>query len=183
MDVLQAIQVLESDIRFKSLVPLLQNALTKETPQQSPNALETFKTRVCVYTDGACSGNPGRGGWGVYFESGETYSGCEASTTNNRMELTAAIIALENAPKDVHLTIFTDSQYVKRGISEWSVKWKANGWKTASGGVVKNKDLWKRLNDLCESYPGQLQWKWVKGHSGDVGNTRADDLAVKAMNR
>ena len=98
------------------------------------------------------------------------------------MELTAAIVALEKAPKDVALTLFTDSQYVKKGVSDWSHKWKANGWKTASGGVVKNQDLWKKLTNLCESHTGSVQWEWVKGHSGDVGNTRADELAVKAMN-
>ena len=97
-------------------------------------------------------------------------------------QLHEKIAALEKAPKNVALTLFTDSQYVKKGVSDWSHKWKANGWKTASGGVVKNQDLWKKLTNLCESHPGSVQWEWVKGHSGDVGNTRADELAVKAMN-
>jgi len=183
MDVSKAIKVLSSDPRFKSVIPILHQLCGEDEEPPPRKILKTSpKVVITVYTDGACSGNPGPGGWGVYFESsGETHSGGEDSTTNNRMELTAAIVALEKTAPHVDLTVFTDSQYVKKGITEWSPKWKANGWKTASGGVVKNQDLWKQLSDACESHTGTLSWEWVKGHSGDAGNARADELAVSAM--
>jgi ribonuclease HI len=145
-------------------------------------------THVQVYTDGACSGNPGPGGWGVHFvPSDETdivreYSGGEPHTTNNRMELMATIIALEKAPDGVELTIFTDSKYVQQGITKWIVNWKANGWKTSARKPVMNQDLWQRLDELHGSTKFKaVIWSWVKGHAKIAGNERADRLAVQAL--
>jgi ribonuclease HI len=133
---------------------------------------------VIIYTDGACRGNPGPGGWGVVLRfkgsSKELYGG-EVNTTNNRMELTATIKALEALKKPCSIQIYSDSKYVLQGITEWMCNWKKRGWKTVSKAPVKNEDLWRRLDDLSE--PHQIEWKWVKGHSGDSGNDRADALA------
>lgn len=133
---------------------------------------------VIIYTDGACRGNPGPGGWGVVLQykgnAKELYGG-EANTTNNRMELTATIKALEALSKPCSIQIYSDSKYVLQGITEWMVNWKKRGWKTASKAPVKNEDLWRRLDAVTESH--QIEWKWVKGHSGDTGNDRADELA------
>jgi ribonuclease HI len=133
---------------------------------------------VIIYTDGACRGNPGPGGWGVVLRfkgsSKELYGG-ELNTTNNRMELTATIKALEALKKPCSIQIYSDSKYVLQGITEWMCNWKKRGWKTVSKAPVKNEDLWRRLDDLSE--PHQIEWKWVKGHSGDSGNDRADALA------
>ncbi len=140
-----------------------------------------------IYTDGACSGNPGPGGWGVLLICGEhekELCGGEAQTTNNRMELMAVIRALEALKRPVTARIHTDSQYVQRGISEWIHAWKKNGWKTSAKQPVKNADLWQRLDTLAASHC--LQWLWVKGHAGHPGNERADALArrgaASAMN-
>lgn len=137
---------------------------------------------VELFTDGGCRGNPGPGGWGALLRFGkhekELY-GYESETTNNRMELMAAIAGLEtlNTPCKVLLT--TDSQYVRQGITSWISNWKAKGWKTAAKKPVKNKDLWIRLDEACDKH--DVEWHWVKGHSGHAENERADELANKAM--
>ncbi len=131
-----------------------------------------------VYTDGACSGNPGPGGWGVYIVDGEGVRelfGGEAETTNNRMEMRAVIEALQAIDAETPIILYTDSQYVKNGISSWIHGWKRNGWKTASRKPVKNKDMWLALDDL--STGRSIDWRWVKGHAGDEGNEKADELA------
>lgn len=136
-----------------------------------------------IYTDGACSGNPGPGGWGVVIIDKDNnqinISGKEKNTTNNRMELMAPIIALKKIKSKSNVIIFTDSTYVKNGITEWIKKWEKNGWKNSNKKPVKNKDLWVRLNELCQK--NNVAWKWVKGHSGDKYNVLADGLATKAI--
>ena len=142
---------------------------------------------IFAYTDGACSGNPGPGGWGVILQAKEDHNiikerelyGGELETTNNRMELMAAISSLENLEKPTKLTIITDSNYVKGGVTDWINNWKKNNWKTANKKDVKNIDLWKRL-DLARS-KHQVTWEWVKGHSGQEENERADALARAGM--
>lgn len=141
-----------------------------------------MSSEVTIWTDGACSGNPGPGGWGAILTFGEHEKelfGGEASTTNNRMELLAAIEALEalNRPCAVHL--FTDSNYLKGGITGWISSWKRNGWRTADRKPVKNIELWQRLDEAAK--PHNIDWRWVKGHAGDVMNERADALARKGM--
>ncbi|WP_159943475.1 MULTISPECIES: ribonuclease HI [unclassified Nocardiopsis] len=134
--------------------------------------------RVVIYTDGACSGNPGPGGWGVWLRYGghekELYGG-EPQTTNNRMELMAAIRALESLTKPVPVLVHTDSSYVRNGITSWVANWKRRGWRTADKKPVKNVDLWQRLDEVASRY--EVEWRWVRGHSGDEGNERADELA------
>ena len=134
--------------------------------------------KVIIYTDGACRGNPGPGGWGVVLKYRdkvkELYDG-ETETTNNRMELMAAIKALESLNKPSTIRLNTDSQYVLKGITEWLENWKKRGWKTAAKKPVKNEDLWRRLDAAIEQH--DIDWVWVKGHSGDTGNDRADLLA------
>ena len=136
-----------------------------------------------VYTDGACSGNPGPGGWGaVIFDkenNQKNISGNEKNTTNNRMELLAAIMALKKIKSNSQITIYTDSTYVKNGITEWMFNWKKNDWKTASKKPVKNKDLWIKLDKLCEK--NKVSWKWVKGHGTNKYNNLADQLATSAI--
>lgn len=138
--------------------------------------------QVTIYTDGACKGNPGPGGWGAVLESGEHRKelfGGEPNTTNNRMELTAAIEALKllNQPCKVALT--TDSQYVRKGITEWLKGWKRNGWKTSTKKPVKNAELWQQLDEQTQRH--EIEWHWVKGHSGHPGNELADDLANRGV--
>lgn len=134
--------------------------------------------KVIIYTDGACRGNPGPGGWGAILNYKgvvkELYGG-EMETTNNRMELTAAIQGLEALQKQCNVVLNTDSKYVLQGITEWLPNWKKRGWKTAGNKPVKNEDLWRRL-DAARS-PHAIEWKWVKGHSGHKDNDRADELA------
>ncbi len=133
---------------------------------------------VIIYTDGACKGNPGPGGWGVLLTAGENrreMCGGELNTTNNRMELTAAIEALRVLNRRARVRLFTDSSYVKQGIETWIHGWKKNGWKTADKKPVKNADLWQAL-DLVAAQQ-DVEWRWVKGHSGDPGNDRADELS------
>ncbi|CDO60441.1 Ribonuclease HI [Candidatus Phaeomarinobacter ectocarpi] len=135
-------------------------------------------TRVDVYTDGACSGNPGPGGWGAILTSGENereISGGEADTTNNRMELMAAIMALETMKRPVEVHLHTDSTYVRDGITKWIHGWKKNGWRTAAKKPVKNADLWQRLEEAASRHT--VEWHWVKGHAGHPQNERADELA------
>ena len=137
---------------------------------------------VEIYTDGACRGNPGPGGWGALLSSGEhekELSGADPQTTNNRMELTAVIRALESLKRPTEARIFTDSEYVRRGITEWVKNWKARGWKTADRKPVKNQDLWERLDALAAGH--KIEWRWVKGHSGVPGNERVDRLANQAI--
>ena len=139
-------------------------------------------TPVVIYTDGACKGNPGPGGWGVVLRSGahtkEMFGG-EANTTNNRMELMAVIQALNALKRPCEVVVHTDSQYVQKGISEWIHGWKARGWKTASKAPVKNEDLWRALDE--EAGRHQIKWLWVKGHAGHVENERADALARRGV--
>jgi ribonuclease HI len=137
--------------------------------------------RVTIATDGACKGNPGPGGWGVVIRSGgreKELSGGETLTTNNRMELTAAIMALNALTRPCHVTLSTDSNYVKDGITKWIHGWQRNGWRTADRKPVKNAELWQALIDATA--PHRIDWKWVKGHSGDPDNERADQLASDA---
>lgn len=137
---------------------------------------------VHIYTDGGCRGNPGIGGWGavlIYGDSEKELYGFEEETTNNRMELMAAIRSLEIITRPSNIILTTDSQYVRQGILEWMEGWKKRGWKTAARKPVKNKDLWERLDEATKKHT--IQWEWVKGHSGHPGNERADDLANRAM--
>lgn len=134
-----------------------------------------------IYTDGACLGNPGPGGWGAllrYRETERELSGAEPQTTNNRMELMAAIMALETLTEACRVDLHTDSQYVRQGITEWLRNWVRRGWKTAAGGAVKNQDLWQRLQQASERHT--IEWHWVKGHSGHPENERVDALATAA---
>ena len=143
--------------------------------------------KLYAFTDGACSGNPGPGGWGALLQAkdGETVvkerelSGGEADTTNNRMELMAAIEALNALERASEITVVTDSAYVKGGITEWMDGWKARGWKTASKSPVKNEDLWRALDEAAARH--SVTWEWVKGHAGHPENERADELARKGM--
>ncbi len=139
---------------------------------------------IDIYTDGACSGNPGPGGWGVLIlNDGEENELCggENETTNNRMEMMAAIKALQQMPAGEAVTLHTDSTYVMKGITEWIKGWKARGWKNAAKKPVKNKDLWLDLDELVSTR--DVTWKWVKGHAGDPGNERADALANQGMDQ
>ena len=137
---------------------------------------------VIIHADGGCRGNPGPGGWGALLQAGDREKelwGSEPATTNNRMELTAAIRALEVLKKPSTVHLHTDSQYLQKGISEWIRNWKRNGWRTADRQPVKNADLWQRLDELAARH--QIKWCWVKGHAGHAGNERADALANRAM--
>lgn len=143
---------------------------------------ENNATAVELYTDGACRGNPGPGGWGVlmhYRDHEKELHGGEPNTTNNRMELMAAIQALESLTRPCAVKLYTDSKYVMQGITEWIDNWKAKGWKTAARKPVKNVDLWQRLDQARQRH--QVEWIWVKGHSGHDGNERADELANRGI--
>ncbi len=138
--------------------------------------------KVDVFTDGACSGNPGPGGWGAILRAGgqeKELSGGERHTTNNRMELMAAIRALEALTKPSAITVHTDSRYVMDGVTQWLPRWKKSGWKTADKKPVKNEDLWRKLDEACARH--QVHWRWVRGHSGHPENERADALARAAI--
>ncbi len=140
------------------------------------------RPQVTIYTDGACKGNPGPGGWGAWLSSGghdkELFGG-ERETTNNRMELTAPIEALASLKRSCDVVIYLDSEYVRKGITEWIINWQRRGWKTADGKPVKNAELWQRLDALRKLH--HVEWRWVKGHAGDPGNERADMLANKGV--
>lgn len=139
-------------------------------------------TEVTIFTDGACRGNPGPGGWGVWLVSGrhekELFGG-EADTTNNRMELTAVIKALQALKRPCKVALHTDSQYVQKGITEWIHNWKARGWRTADRKPVKNADLWQALDEAVQRH--EVEWHWVKGHAGHEGNEKADQLANRGV--
>ena len=137
---------------------------------------------VEIYTDGACRGNPGPGGWGVWLKRGDIEKelfGGEQDTTNNRMELMAAIRALEALNQPCTVKLYSDSKYVLQGITEWMVNWKKRGWKTAAKKPVKNEDLWRRLDAAMQNH--KIDWLWVKGHSGNPGNDKADQLANQGI--
>ncbi|MEK6787875.1 MAG: ribonuclease HI [Pseudomonadota bacterium] len=139
---------------------------------------------VVIHTDGACRGNPGPGGWGALLVAGEhrkQLSGFEALTTNNRMELTAALEALRALKTRCQVTLWTDSEYLRKGMSEWLPGWKARGWRTAAKAPVKNADIWQALD--AEAQRHDIDWRWVKGHAGDPGNEAADQLANEAIDR
>jgi ribonuclease HI len=141
---------------------------------------------VEIYTDGACKGNPGPGGWGAWLKQGTTEKeifGGELNTTNNRMELLAVIEALTALKNPCEVTLYLDSEYVRKGITEWIHGWKARGWRTAAKQPVKNVELWQRLDTLVASAGHKIVWRWVKGHSGDPGNERADGLANRGVER
>ena len=144
--------------------------------------MTVIKETVQIFTDGACKGNPGVGGWGVLIKSSNFINelkGYEQLTTNNRMELIAVIEGIKSIEKNANIEITTDSKYVKNGINLWINNWKKNGWKTSSKKPVKNKELWLDLDKLVQNY--NIEWKWVKGHSGHPGNERADQLANAAI--
>ncbi|MDT7849964.1 MULTISPECIES: ribonuclease HI [unclassified Methylophilus] len=135
-----------------------------------------------MYADGACKGNPGVGGWGVWLKAGsheKSLYGGEALTTNNRMELTAVIQGLQALKKPSHVRVYTDSSYVQKGMTEWLAGWKLKQWRTADKKPVKNADLWQQLDDIAK--PHQIEWIWVKGHAGNEGNERADALANQGV--
>ncbi len=138
--------------------------------------------RVLIWTDGACSGNPGPGGWGAVLRYGrheKELKGGEPLTTNNRMELTAAIEALQSLKQACEVSVHTDSQYLRGGVTSWIDSWKANGWRTASRTPVKNEDLWRRLDAAAQQH--EIEWFWVRGHADDELNARADKLAREGM--
>jgi ribonuclease HI len=141
---------------------------------------------VVIYTDGACKGNPGPGGWGAWLKSGATEKelfGGELATTNNRMELTAVIEGLAALKRPCKVILYLDSQYVRMGITEWIRGWKAKGWRTSTKQPVKNVELWQKLDKLVAEGGHVIEWRWVKGHSGDPGNERADMLANKGVDK
>lgn len=148
--------------------------------------IDTALQHVVIYTDGACKGNPGPGGWGATLSTPglekEIFGG-EMGTTNNRMELSAVIEALAALKRPCSVTLYLDSEYVRKGITEWIHGWKARGWRTAAKAPVKNADLWQRLDMLVATAGHKIDWRWVKGHAGDPGNERADALANKGVER
>jgi ribonuclease HI len=153
--------------------------LSASSIHHSPFTIHAFMNKaVEIYTDGACKGNPGAGGWGVLLQFGgktRELHGGEPHTTNNRMEMTAVIRALESLAPGCRVRLHTDSQYVQLGISQWIHAWKKRGWRTADKKPVKNEDLWRRIDELADQH--EIEWLWVRGHVGNPGNERADELA------
>ena len=150
--------------------------------KQPTNPMQTTQPLVEIYTDGACKGNPGPGGWGawmLYNGKEKNMHGGEALTTNNRMEMTAVIRALEALKRPCNVKLYTDSSYVQKGMTEWIMGWKARGWRTADKKPVKNDDLWKILDVLASQH--KIEWIWVRGHDGNDGNERADSLANEGV--
>lgn len=140
------------------------------------------KPAVTLYTDGACKGNPGPGGWGAWLVAGEHQKelfGGQLNTTNNQMEMMAVIEALSTLKRSCHIQLYTDSQYVLKGVTEWMPGWVRRGWRTAAGQPVKNAELWQRLGALCALH--EIDWHWVRGHTGDEGNEKADQLANRGV--
>ena len=157
------------------------NNSSKKTELSNENR-QLLKFMIKIYTDGACKGNPGVGGWGALIlkdEKNIELFGGERETTNNRMELMAVIMALKEISSSTELTIYTDSTYVQKGISEWIKNWKMNNWRSSSKKPVKNKDLWIELDEASASR--KINWEWVKGHAGNEGNEKADELANKGV--
>ena len=154
------------------------NATAEDERKAMSETLPIQRPRVTIYTDGACKGNPGRGGWGAWLQADghekELFGGA-LLTTNNRMELTAVIESLASLKRTCDVVVYTDSEYVRKGITEWIHNWKLRGWKTADKKPVKNAELWQRLD--AQQSLHRVDWRWVKGHSGDPGNERADALA------
>ncbi len=153
------------DLEFKEFLSFLRDGETVE-----------------IYTDGSCIGNPGPGGWGVVFVSRNrrtTLSGFEKMTTNNRMELMAAIKSIESMPENVNLVLYTDSAYVKNGITVWIKNWKINNWKSSTGKPIKNQDLWENLSNVIQNH--KIEWNWVKGHADCTNNNNADFIARSAI--
>lgn len=161
------------------------NLLAPNTLQTLTDFLDYLKTAsscIEIFTDGACSGNPGIGGWGAIFKCGKIeweHSGFDLETTNNRMEMMAAIESIQCLPFGKKITVHTDSQYLKDGITLWLKNWKKNGWKTSNKKPVKNQDLWESLEELSQNH--EITWCWVKGHNGHIENERADALARRAI--
>lgn len=160
--------------------------MTEAMPEAMPEAMTEAMTEalsdVEAWTDGACRGNPGPGGWGVLLRAGgkeRELCGGEGHTTNNRMELMAAIQALSALRRRCRVTLYTDSEYVRRGIDEWLARWKTQGWRTAARKPVKNEDLWRQLDEVAQRH--EVSWRWVKGHSGHPENDRADALANRGL--
>ncbi|MEY2874808.1 MAG: hypothetical protein RLZZ373_2179 [Pseudomonadota bacterium] len=159
--------------------------MTEDTVSPSATAkpvLSVARPQVVIYTDGACKGNPGLGGWGAWLQSGDHAKelfGGTPDTTNNRMEMTAVIEALASLKRTCDIVLYTDSEYVKNGITTWIHGWKARGWKTAAKQPVKNADLWQRMDALSQLH--KIEWRWVKGHAGDPGNEKADELANRGV--
>ena len=150
--------------------------------ETSGESVRTLSHKVTIFTDGACSGNPGPGGYGAILVSGghrREIKGGEAKTTNNRMELMAAIAALEALKRPCTVELHTDSQYLRLGITQWLESWKRNGWRTAARQPVKNDDLWRRLDEAARRH--RVEWRWVKGHAGHEENERADELAREGL--
>lgn len=152
--------------------------------ERKPLLTPEKRTSVIIYTDGACKGNPGVGGWGAVLRAGtaekELFGGAR-NTTNNRMELQAVIEALAILKRPCDITLYLDSQYVRKGITEWIKGWKAKGWQTAGKQPVKNVDLWQKLDDLVQNHGHRIHWQWVKGHAGNPGNEKADALANQGV--
>lgn len=156
--------------------------MSETTPETGTETAAPLSNRIEIFTDGACSGNPGPGGWGVYLRwRGQVKEMCggEAMTTNNRMELMGAISALEILKRPASVDLYTDSAYVKNGITGWIFGWKKNGWRTADKKPVKNVELWQRLDAALARH--KIEWHWVKGHAGHPENERADELARQGM--
>lgn len=161
---------------WRALIPSLSALLPRKT----------LVTHVEIHTDGACKGNPGPGGWGVRLQSGQHVQelfGGELNTTNNRMEMTAVIEGLSALKRPCQVTLYLDSEYVRKGITEWIHGWKARGWRTAAKQPVKNADLWQKLDAVVSSSGHRIDWRWVKGHNGDPGNERADALANQGVDK
>ncbi len=158
------------------------SAPSASSASSAGSAPQVTRPVVTIYTDGACKGNPGPGGWGAWLSAGghdkELFGGAP-NTTNNRMELTAPIEALASLKRTCEVIIYTDSEYVRKGMTEWISGWQRRGWKTADGKPVKNADLWQRLDALARLH--KVDWRWVKGHAGDPGNERADRLANQGV--